>query len=131
MAAVLEKMERDVQQVKPFRSEVWLADLPETEGSVQKGIRPVVVIQNDVGNRYSPNVIIAPISSKTSKNNIPTHVFLDSKKVGLERDSIVCAEQIITLSKTRLKHKITKVDSSVMSMIDRSIQISLGLSILN
>jgi len=108
------------------RGELYYADLSPVVGSEQGGVRPVLVIQNDVGNKYSPTIIVAAITSKLSKAKIPTHVELSSLDYGLPKDSVVLLEQLRTLDKRRLKEKIGVVDSYKMRVIDNALLISLG-----
>ena len=107
------------------RGEIYFADLSPVIGSEQGGVRPVLVIQNDVGNKYSPTVIVSAITSKLSKAKLPTHIELSSKEYHLPKDSVVLLEQIRTLDKRRLKEKITEVDQSKMKEVNREILISL------
>ncbi len=109
------------------RGEIYYADLSPVIGSEQGGIRPVLVIQNDIGNHYSPTVIIAAITAQISKARIPTHVEIKSSKDGLERDSVILLEQIRTIDKKRLTDKITELDLDMMKKIDVALQISVGL----
>ena len=109
------------------RGDVFYADLGDVVGSEQGGLRPVLVIQNDVGNRFSPTVIIAAITSRLSKAKLPTHIELNKDDNNLHKDSIVLLEQIRTLSKLRLKSKITTLPKNVMRQIDIAIMISFGL----
>ena len=92
------------------RGDMFYADLSPVVGSEQGGIRPVLIVQNDTGNKYSPTVIAAAITSQIGKNKLPTHIEIDSKEVGLKTDSIVLAEQIRTIDKSRLKEKIGHID---------------------
>jgi len=108
------------------RGEIYFADLSPVIGSEQGGVRPVLVIQNDVGNKYSPTIIVSAITSKLSKAKLPTHIELSSKEYHLPKDSVVLLEQIRTLDKRRLKEKITEVDQSKMKEVNRAILISLG-----
>lgn len=110
------------------RGEIYYADLGQGAGSEQKGLRPVLVIQNDVGNKFSPTIIVAAITSKTEKRRMPTHVAINAKKYGLPEDSVVLLEQIRTIDKSRLGMKIGALSNSVMDEIDRSSKISIGLS---
>lgn len=96
-------------------------------GSEQGGVRPVLIIQNDIGNRFSPTVIVAAITAQIQKAKLPTHVEIKADKHGLERDSVILLEQIRTLDKQRLTDKITKLDDELMRQIDRALEISLGL----
>lgn len=109
------------------RGDIYYADLSPVVGSEQGGVRPVLIVQNDVGNRFSPTVIAAAITSQTDKANLPTHIPLQSQGCGLTRDSIVLLEQIRTLDKRRLKEHMGRVDEQAMSRIDAALQISFGL----
>ena len=110
------------------RGDMFYADLSPVVGSEQGGIRPVLIVQNDTGNKYSPTVIAAAITSQIGKNKLPTHIEIDSKEVGLKTDSIVLAEQIRTIDKSRLKEKIGHIDDEqVMGKINSAIGISFGL----
>ena len=110
------------------RGDMFYADLSPVVGSEQGGIRPVVIIQNDLGNKYSPTVIAAAITSQTGKNRLPTHIEIGSDSNGLKSDSVVLAEQIRTIDKSRLKEKIGHIeDSNVMSKVNNAIGISFGL----
>ncbi len=111
------------------RGDLYYANLSPVLGSEQGGIRPVVIIQNDVGNKYSPTVIVAPITSRMNKTKLPTHVKINaSEKYGLPKDSVVLLEQIRTIDKQRLKDKIGKFDKRRMSDVDNAILISLELT---
>ncbi len=109
------------------RGFVFYADLSPVIGSEQGGVRPVLIIQNNVGNKYSPTVIVAAITSHIEKAKLPTHVELSSSKYGLEKDSVVLLEQIRTIDKQRLQQKITELDEKIMSRVDEALRISLGL----
>jgi len=109
------------------RGEIYYADLSPVVGSEQGGIRPVLIVQNDIGNRYSPTVIAAAITSQTDKNKLPTHIELDPAHCGLTKDSIVLLEQIRTIDKRRLKERMGRVDDAAMGRIDRALQVSFGL----
>lgn len=106
---------------------VYMADLNPVKGSEQGGRRPVLVIQNDVGNKYSSTVIVAAITSHIEKSSLPTHVELSAEKHGLEKDSVVLLEQIRTIDKSRLDFKITELDKITMMRVDEALKISLGL----
>ena len=108
------------------RGEIYYADLSPVVGSEQGGVRPVIIIQNDIGNKYSPTVIVAAITSQISKAKIPTHIELDAKTYHLPKDSVILLEQIRTLDKQRLKEKLSEVDSFTMKKINTAILISLG-----
>lgn len=109
------------------RGEVYFADLSPVVGSEQGGIRPVLILQNDIGNRFSPTVIVAAITAQIQKAKLPTHVEIDAKKYGFDRNSVILLEQIRTLDKQRLTDKITKLDKTMMDKIDNALEISLGL----
>lgn len=108
------------------RGELYYADLSPVVGSEQGGVRPVLVVQNDVGNKYSPTIIAAAVTSKINKAKLPTHIELPSNSYGLARDSVILLEQIRTLDKRRLKERIGELPASTMSQVDKAILISLG-----
>ncbi len=110
------------------RGEIYYADLSPVVGSEQGGIRPVLIVQNDIGNRYSPTVIAAAITSRTTKNDLPTHIFVDASTCGLTRNSIVLLEQMRTLDKRRLRERMGELAPAMMLQIDRAISVSLGLN---
>ena len=110
------------------RGDMFYADLSPVIGSEQGGIRPVLIIQNDLGNKYSPTVIAAAITSQTGKSKLPTHIEITSKENGLKSDSVVLAEQIRTIDKSRLKEKIGHIDdTNIMNQVNNAIGISFGL----
>ena len=109
------------------RGDIFYADLSPVIGSEQGGIRPVLIVQNDVGNKFSPTVIAAAITSQQAKAKLPTHIYLQAENCGLMKDSIVLLEQIRTIDKTRLKEKMGCLDNDSMSMVNRAITISFGL----
>ncbi len=109
------------------RGEIYYADLSPVVGSEQGGIRPVLIVQNDVGNRYSPTVIAAAITSQRDKTNLPTHIKVDADGCGLAKDSIVLLEQVRTIDKQRLKEKMGSLDNGAMDMVDRALSVSFGL----
>lgn len=111
-----------------IRGDIYYADLSPVVGSEQGGIRPVLVVQNNVGNKYSPTVIIAAITSQLSKAKLPTHIELNKEKYNLQKDSIVLLEQLRTLDKRRLKEKISSVDEFAMRQVDVAIMVSLGIT---
>ncbi len=113
------------------RGDIYYADLSPVVGSEQGGVRPVLIIQNDVGNRFSPTVIAAAITSQKSKANLPTHIMLQAEKTGLTRDSIVLLEQIRTLDKHRLKERMGRLDHNAMNRVDQALSISFGLETEN
>jgi len=109
------------------RGDVYFADLSPVVGSEQGGVRPVLVLQNDIGNRFSPTVIVAAITAQIQKAKLPTHVEISAEKYGFDRDSVILLEQIRTIDKQRLTDKITHLDDEMMAKVDRALQISLGL----
>ena len=110
------------------RGDMFYADLSPVVGSEQGGIRPVLIIQNDLGNKYSPTVIAAAITSQTTKNKLPTHIEIESKDWGLKNDSIVLTEQIRTIDKSRLKEKIGHIDdNNIMDKVNNALGVSFGL----
>ena len=109
------------------RGEIYYADLSPVVGSEQGGIRPVLVVQNDVGNKYSPTIIAAAITRKINKAKMPTHIELSANIYGLNKDSVVLLEQIRTIDKQRLKERIGKLDSTMMSSVDKALYISFGM----
>ncbi len=109
------------------RGDIFYADLSPVVGSEQGGLRPVLIIQNDVGNKYSPTVIAAAITSRMGKARLPTHIDIHADRVGLSKDSVVLLEQIRTLDKRRLKEKMGHLDTAVMTRINTAIAVSFGL----
>lgn len=109
------------------RGDIYYADLSPVVGSEQGGTRPVVVVQNDIGNKYSPTIIVCAITSQINKAKLPTHIEVKSGNFGLAKDSVILLEQIRTIDKRRLKEKVGRCDDSVMERIDRVLQISLGM----
>ena len=109
------------------RGDIYYADLSPVVGSEQGGLRPVLIVQNDIGNKYSPTVIAAAITSKLGKTRLPTHIDVFADKVGLQRDSVVLLEQIRTIDKTRLKEKMGHLDDNMMHRVDEAITVSFGL----
>ena len=120
------KKREKIMSVK--RGDIYYADLSPVIGSEQGGLRPVLIIQNDIGNRYSPTVIAAAITSRMSKTHLPTHIDIFAEKAGLSKDSVVLLEQIRTLDKKRLKEKMGHLDDEVMSAVNSAIAVSFGLS---
>ena len=108
------------------RGDIFYANLSPVVGSEQSGIRPVVIIQNDIGNKYSSTVIGVPITSR-QKNKLPTHIEIEGIKYGLEKNSVILAEQIRTIDKIRLKEKVGRLDKTVLDKIKKAIEISCGL----
>jgi len=109
------------------RGDVYYADLSPVVGSEQGGVRPVLVVQNDIGNRYSPTVVVSAITSQINKAKLPTHIEISSEDFKLPKDSVVLLEQIRTIDKKRLKEKIGRFDKGLMSEVDDCLKISLGL----
>lgn len=109
------------------RGDIFYADLSPVIGSEQGGVRPILVIQNDVGNKYSPTIIIAAITSQINKAKLPTHVEITAPEYGLPKDSVVLLEQIRTIDKKRLREKIGKFDEEMMKEVDEALRISIGL----
>ena len=109
------------------RGDVYYADLRPVVGSEQGGICPVLIVQNDVGNRHSPTVICAAITSRMNKAKLPTHVELDSKKYNMVKDSVILLEQLRTIDKTRLKDKVCHLDGEILVRVDKALEISLEL----
>lgn len=109
------------------RGDLYYADLSPVIGSEQGGVRPVLIIQNDIGNKYSPTVIIAAITSQINKAKLPTHIEISANEYGLNKDSVILLEQIRTIDKKRLREKIGYLDENMMLKVDGSLQISLGL----
>lgn len=109
------------------RGDVYYADLRPVIGSEQGGIRPVLIIQNDIGNRHSPTVICAAITSKMNKAKLPTHVELDAESYHMVKDSVILLEQLRTIDKKRLKDKVCHLDASILKKINEALKISLEL----
>ena len=109
------------------RGEIYFAQLNPVVGSEQGGIRPVLVVQNDVGNQYSPTTIVLAITSQINKAKLPTHVELKAHSYGMERDSVILTEQIRTIDKTRLKQRIAVLDENTMTKVNEALAISLEL----
>lgn len=109
------------------RGDIYYADLSPVVGSEQGGMRPVLIIQNDVGNRYSPTVIAAAITSRMGKTRLPTHIDIYAERVGLAKDSVVLLEQVRTLDKRRLKEKMGHLDEKMMGKVNTAIAVSFGL----
>lgn len=109
------------------KGDLYFADLSPVVGSEQGGVRPVLVVQNDVGNKYSPTVIVAAVTSQMNKSKLPTHVEIDAADNGLSKNSVVLMEQLRTIDKTRLKERIGTVDQSLIAGVDKALAVSLGL----
>lgn len=110
------------------RGDIYYADLSPVIGSEQGGIRPVLIVQNDIGNKYSPTVIAAAITSQKYKTSLPTHISVHSSECGLAKDSIVLLEQVRTIDKTRLKEHMGTLDITEMNKIDKALSVSFGLT---
>jgi len=110
------------------RGDIYYADLSPVIGSEQGGLRPVLIVQNDVGNKHSPTVIAAAITSKMGKAKLPTHIDVQSVEAGLAKDSVILLEQIRTIDKKRLKEKMGHLDENTMLHVNNAIQVSFGLS---
>ena len=110
------------------RGDIFYADLSPVVGSEQGGLRPVLIIQNDVGNKYSPTVIAAAITSKLGKSKMPTHIDVYADRFGLAKDSVILLEQIRTIDKKRLKEKMGHLDTDVMQQVNDALSVSFGLS---
>ena len=109
------------------RGDIYYADLRPVVGSEQGGVRPVLIIQNDIGNRHSPTVICAAITSRMNKAKLPTHIELNAVRYHMVKDSVILLEQLRTIDKTRLKDRICHLDSDIMEKVGRALQISLDL----
>ena len=109
------------------RGDIYYADLRPVVGSEQGGVRPVLVIQNDAGNRHSPTVIVAAITSRMNKAKLPTHVEVSAERYGIVKDSVILLEQVRTIDKSRLREKICHLESDILRKIDRALLISLSL----
>ncbi len=112
------------------RGDVFYADLSPVIGSEQGGVRPVLVVQNDIGNKYSPTIIIAAITSQINKAKLPTHVEITAPEYGLPKDSVVLLEQIRTIDKKRLREKIGRFNDNMMRSVDDALKISVGITAL-
>ncbi len=110
------------------RGDIFYADLRPVVGSEQGGIRPVLIIQNDIGNRHSPTVICAAITSRMNKAKLPTHVEIDARKCNIVKNSVVLLEQLRTIDKTRLRDRVCHLDEESLRAVDRALKVSLELS---
>ena len=110
------------------RGDIYYADLRPVIGSEQGGIRPVLIIQNDIGNRHSPTIICAAITSRLNKANLPTHIELQAGKYDMMKDSVILLEQLRTIDKQRLKDKVCHLDEDIMKKVNRGLMISLELA---
>ena len=126
MSSTIQNQSQPAQTVR--RGDIFYADLSPVVGSEQGGLRPVLIIQNDVGNRYSPTVIAAAITSRMGKTKLPTHIDVYADRVGLSKDSVILLEQIRTLDKRRLREKMGHLDEDVMAEVNTAIAVSFGLS---
>ena len=113
--------------MKVKRGEIYYADLNPVVGSEQGGLRPVLIIQNNVGNKFSPTVIIAAVTSRTDKTDLPTHIAISAQFGGLEKDSVVLTEQVRTIDKRRLKDKIAILGEEDMARVDAALKLSMGV----
>lgn len=111
-----------------IRGDIFYADLSPVIGSEQGGIRPVLIVQNDIGNKYSPTVIVTAITSQINKAKLPTHIEIGADDYGLNKDSVILLEQIRTIDKKRLREKIGHLDDDLMYKVNDSLSISLGLT---
>nr|WP_264466671.1 type II toxin-antitoxin system PemK/MazF family toxin [Bariatricus massiliensis] len=127
MEILLLSLRRSVNEVQIRRGDIYYADLSPVVGSEQGGIRPVLIIQNDIGNKHSPTVICAAITSKMNKAKLPTHVEIDAKRYHIVKDSVVLLEQIRTIDKQRLKELVCHVDRELMKKVDEALCVSLML----
>lgn len=109
------------------RGDIFYADLSPVVGSEQGGVRPVLIVQNDIGNKYSPTIIAAAITSKINKAKMPTHIELSANVYGLNKDSVILLEQIRTIDKRRLREKIGRLDSEIMRRVDKALFVSFGM----
>ena len=109
------------------RGDIYYADLSPVVGSEQGGVRPVLIVQNDIGNKHSPTVIAAAITSQINKAKLPTHIELQASSYGLSKDSVILLEQVRTIDKRRLKERMGRLDEGVMSRVDEAIAVSLGI----
>ncbi len=110
------------------RGDIYYADLRPVVGSEQGDVRPVLIIQNDLGNRYSPTVICAAITSKMNKAKLPTHVALEAERYGIVKDSVVLLEQVRTIDKSRLREKVCHLDDNILVKINTALEVSLALN---
>ena len=109
------------------RGDIYYADLSPVVGSEQGGIRPVLVLQNDIGNKYSPTIIVAAITSQINKSKMPTHLSIRADQFGMAKDSVILLEQLRTIDKKRLRERVCHIDTDNMKKIDYALKISLGL----
>ncbi len=109
------------------RGDIFYADLSPVVGSEQGGIRPVLVVQNDIGNKFSPTIIVAAITSQINKAKLPTHIEINAQEYGLQKDSVILLEQVRTIDKKRIKEQIGHLDDKLMEQVNEALYISLGL----
>lgn len=119
---------RSVTELVVKRGDIFFADLSPVVGSEQGGVRPVLIVQNDVGNKYSPTIIAAAITSQINKAKLPTHIEISAEEYGLTKDSVILLEQIRTIDKKRLKDKIGRLDDDLMNVVNEAISVSFGLT---
>ncbi len=125
---ITEKREKRVSDLIVKKGEIYFADLSPVIGSEQGGVRPVLVVQNDIGNKYSPTVIVAAVTSQINKAKLPTHVEIRAEGHGLSKDSVVLLEQLRTIDKKRLREKIGKIDDECLKKTNDALSISLGIA---
>lgn len=111
------------------RGDLFYADLSPVVGSEQGGVRPVLVVQNDVGNKYSPTIIAAAVTSQINKAKMPTHIEINAESYGLAKDSVILLEQVRTIDKRRLKERIGHIDEDLMERVNQALSISFGLGL--
>lgn len=124
----IKKIKSGGEKMQIRKGDIFFADLSPVVGSEQGGIRPVLVVQNDVGNRFSPTIIVAAVTSQLKKANLPTHVPIHAAGSGLDRDSVVLLEQLRTIDKKRLREHIGTVDNEVIGTVDDALSVSLGIA---
>ncbi|MDN6640557.1 MAG: type II toxin-antitoxin system PemK/MazF family toxin [Tetragenococcus sp.] len=112
------------------RGEVYYADLSPIVGSEQGGVRPVLIISNDLGNYFSPTIIVAAVTAKMEKSNLPTHIDIEKTNKGLDKDSVILLEQIRTIDKTRLKEKVCTLEDETMEKANEALKISVGIDVV-
>lgn len=127
MLRLLKGIKQESEEMNIKRGDIYYADLSPVVGSEQGGIRPVLIVQNDVGNKYSPTVIAAAITSQKYKTKLPTHISVDAVDCGLQKDSIVLLEQVRTLDKKRLKERMGNLPTDEMNKVNRALSVSFGL----
>ena len=126
--AILCKKKKEGVKLTVKRGDIYYADLSPVVGSEQGGLRPVLIVQNDIGNKYSPTVIAAAITSRLGKAKLPTHIDVYAERFGLVKDSVILLEQIRTIDKTRLREKMGHIDDVLMQKVNNAITISFGLN---